>query len=109
MYASVVLTESPDHTGPRATVTGGTLAGDAILWTWTGVDVSLQTHTAGLRDYSIQIQRGTGSWVPVLWHTTVTSRTTANLAHGNWYTLRVRATDRVGNTGAWSTRRIWVP
>ena len=71
--------------------------------------MSLQTHTAGLLNYSIQIRRGTGAWVPVLWNTTATARITPNLAHGNWYTLRVRGKDRVGNIGAWSTRRIWVP
>jgi hypothetical protein len=108
-FGSVVMTESPDHSGPRATVTGDSLTGNAILWTWTGGDVSLQTHTAGLLNYTIQIRRGTGAWVPVLWNTTATARITPNLAHGNWYTLRVRGKDRVGNIGAWSTRRIWVP
>src|SRR6476646_8735087 len=51
VYASVVLTESWDHSGARASITGGTLTGDSIDWTWQGWDLALQTHTAGLRDF----------------------------------------------------------
>jgi hypothetical protein len=109
-YASIVLTESWDHSGARASITGGTLTGTAIAWTWQGWDLALQTHTAGLRDFTVQIRRGAGSWVTLATNTTATARTTSNLAHGSSYYLRVRARDRNGNIGAWSaTRRVWVP
>jgi hypothetical protein len=109
VYASIVLTESRDHSGASASITGGTLTGVDIDWTWQGWDPALQTHTAGLSDFNVQLRRGAGTWVPVLWSTTTTARITVNLAHGTWYTLRVQARDRNGNIGEWATRRIWVP
>jgi hypothetical protein len=108
-YASIVMTEAPDHSGARSSVTGATLTGDDVHWTWKGWDLPLQTHTAGLRDFTVQIWRG-GGWVTIATNTTATAWTTLNLPHGSWYSLHVRARDRVGNIGPWTApRRIWVP
>ena len=109
-YASVVLTESPDRTGAGASVTGALVFGNAIRWSWRGSDPPLQTHTAGLRDFTLQLRTDHGPWVTIARAVTATARTTPNLAHGHWYGLRVRASDRVGNVGPWSReRRVWLP
>ncbi len=110
LFGSVVLTESKDHSPARASVTGATRTGDDIFWTWHAYDLPLQTHTAGLRDITVQMRRDRGAWVTILAHTTTTSRLSPNKVHGHWYGLRVRATDNKGNVGAWSAeRRVWVP
>ncbi len=110
LFGSVVLTESNDHSGARATITGATRTGDDIMWTWKAWDLALQTHTAGLRDITVQTRRDHGGWVTVFAHTTTTSRLSLNKVHGHWYGLRVRATDMRGNVGPWSAeRRVWVP
>ena len=109
-FGAIVLTESRDHSGARAQVTGATRTGDAIAWTWTASDLALQTHTAGLRDMTVQMRRDSGSWKTIYAHTTATSHLSPDKANGHWYGLRVRATDRRGNVGPWSTeRRVWVP
>ncbi len=109
-YGSAILTEAPDHTRPIARVTGSARSGDDVRWTWNGYDPRLQTHTAGFRDYDVQYRIGSGAWSLYRDNTTSTSLALANRAHGRYYSIRVRATDRRGNVGAWSSeRRIWVP
>ena len=109
-FASLVATESRDHTGARARWGDSARTGDDIRWSWTGADVRLQTHTAGLRDFDVQYRVGSGSWRMVRNNTTTTTLTVRDRTHGSWYGLRVRATDRRGNIGGWtSERRVWVP
>jgi hypothetical protein len=109
-YGSIVLTESGDRTGARATIVSASVSGDGVRWTWRGGDPALQTHTAGLRDYAVQIRVDKGAWSNVTSATTSVSRTLSDRARGHWYGLRVRARDRAGNVGAWSPeRRVWVP
>lgn len=109
-YASLVFTESPDHTGARARVTGATRQGDDVTWTWRGYDVALQTHTAGFRDFDVQYRIGYGSFRLLRDNWTGTSLTLWNRTSGYTYGLRVRGTDRAGNVGAWSPEvRVWVP
>jgi hypothetical protein len=109
-YGTIVLTESGDRTGAQARVTGVSVSGDDVRWTWRGADPRLQTHTAGLRDFAVQTRVDSGGWVTVSTGTTSTSRTALNRAHGHWYGLRVRGRDRAGNVGSWSPEeRIWVP
>lgn len=108
-YGSIVLTESRDRTGATATMAGATVSGDDVHWTWRGSDPLLQTRTAGLRDFTVQQRTDRGSWVTVSSGTTSTARSAVNLARGHWYGLRVRARDRAGNVGPWSTElRAWV-
>lgn len=109
-FASVVLTESPDRTGARAAVTGALVSGTDIRWSWGGADVPLQTHTAGLRDFTLQLRQDRGAWVTIGIAMTATVRSTFSRARGHWYGLRVRARDRAGNAGPWSReRRVWIP
>ena len=109
-YGSIVLTESKDRTGARARMVSATVTGDDIRWTWRGSDPRLQTHTAGLRDFAVQLRTDRGSWRTVTTATTSTRRTILNRPGGHWYGLRVRARDRAGNVGPWSAElRVWVP
>jgi hypothetical protein len=109
-YGSIVLTESRDRTGARGSMVRGSVSGDDVRWTWRGSDPVLQTHTAGLRDFTVQQRTDGGAWQTVATNTTKTARSLSNRAGGHWYGLRVRARDRAGNVGAWSTElRVWVP
>lgn len=109
-FASLVFTESPDHTGAKASMTGGARQGDDITWTWRGADIALQTHTAGLRDFDVQYRVDSGSWRLVRDNVSATSLTAADRPGGHTYGLRVRATDRAGNVGPWSSEvRVAVP
>jgi uncharacterized protein YkwD len=109
-YGSAVMAESPDHTRAVARVTGASRSGTTVNWTWNGYDPRLQTHTAGLRDFDLQYRVGSGTWVMLRDNTTTHSLSLANRTHGRYYSIRVRATDRRGNVGAWSSEsRIWVP
>ena len=109
-YGSIVMTESDDRTGARAYMRDASVSGNDVHWTWRGSDPSMQTRTAGFRDFAVQQRVDDGDWVSVTSATTATSRTSANQAGGHWYGLRVRARDRAGNVGPWSDEfRVWVP
>ena len=110
IFGSVVMTDSPDHTGARAWMSTVSRSGDDVHWTWAGRDSRLQTRTAGLRDYDLQYRVDGGSWRLIRDNTTSTTITLRDRAHGHRYYLRVRATDRRGNVGAWSNpSTMWVP
>ena len=109
-YSSVVLTEAPDRTGPRAAVTGAVASASSVRWTWSGSDVPLQSHTSGLRDFTVQLRMDHGAWTTIGTNLASTARTSTHRTRGHWYGLRVRARDRAGNLGPWSReRRIWLP
>jgi uncharacterized protein YkwD len=108
-FGSAVFAETTDHTRAVARVTRGTRSGDDARWTWAGYDPRLQTHTAGLAHYDVAYRVGYGAWTMLRNNTTQTSLTLANRPGGS-YAVKVRATDRRGNVGAWSgEKRIWVP
>ena len=109
-FASSVFTESPDHTGARSYFTAATRSGNDLTWTWTGYDVRLQTHTAGLLGFDLQYRVGSGLWVNLRNDTTARSIVLPNRLSGTSYALRIRATDRRGNVGVWSAPLpVWVP
>jgi hypothetical protein len=109
-FSSLIFTESPDLTGARAAMIGGDRNGDDVVWQWRGFDPQLQSHTAGLDDFDVQLRTDSGSWKTISSGTTSTARTVKDLAGGHWYGLRVRATDQRGNTGPFASEiRIWVP
>jgi uncharacterized protein YkwD len=109
-FASAVFAETTDHTRAVGRMTGSSRSGNDVRWTWSGYDPRLQTHTAGLRDFDVQYRINYGSWVLIRNDTTQTSLSLPDRLHGRSYAIRVRATDRRGNVGAWSSEsRIWVP
>ena len=109
-FVSVVLTESPDRTGARAAVARASASGNDIRWSWRGWDPPLQTHTAGLLDFTLQLRMDRGAWTTIGSGVTATAGTTLNRGRGHWYGMRIRARDRAGNVGPWSRElRVWLP
>ena len=109
-FAALIFTESPDHTKPKARVTGGQRTGDDIVWTWTGSDVLLQTHTAGLRDFDVQYRVDSGRWRLARDNVTAKTLTMVDKPGGRTYGLRVRGRDKAGNVGSWSAElRVSLP
>ena len=110
-YASLVFSESPDHSGARSAVTSGQLkGGNDIAWSWRGWDLPLQTHTAGFANFDVQYRVGWSAWKTIRTRSTSTSWTAWNRAKGQSYAIRVRGRDRAGNVGPWSSEsRIRVP
>jgi hypothetical protein len=109
-WASVVMTESPDHTLPVAKNGRLRRSGATLLFSWSGSDPRLQTHTSGIRSYDVQMRRDSGSWRTKRNDTTATSLKLPDRARGHWYGFRVQAKDRRGNLSRWTSEiRIWVP
>jgi uncharacterized protein YkwD len=109
-FGAAVFAETVDYTRAVGRMTGGTRSGNDLRWTWSGYDPKLQTHTAGLRNYDVQYRINYGSWVLLRNDTSATSLSLADRSRGRSYAIRVRATDRRGNVGAWSAeKRLWIP
>jgi uncharacterized protein YkwD len=109
-YASVVFTESRDHTRPVARNGAISRSGTTVRFAWSGSDPRLQTHTAGLRSFDVQYRVDAGSWRTIRNDTTATALSLSSRPHGHWYGFRVQAADRRGNLSRWTTAiRIWVP
>jgi len=109
-YASIVFTESRDHTPARAAMSGHGRSGTTAWFRWGGYDPLLQTHTAGLRNFDVQYKVDSGIWRIIRSGTTSTSITLYSRTRGHYYAVRVRARDRNGYVGAWSSlSRVWIP
>jgi uncharacterized protein YkwD len=109
-FGSVVLTESRDESGARSWFTDVDVVGDDIRWAWTGEDLKLQTRTAGLRHFDVQVRAGNNPWTTIRHDTTARTATLWNKTRGVSYAMRIRATDRLGNVGAWTPeRRVTLP
>ena len=109
-WASIVFTESPDHTAPVAYNGSLTRSGTTLRFAWLGRDVALQTHTAGMGTYNVEFRVAGGVWRLLKSRTTLTSGYVYRAAHGHYYDFRVQAIDRRGNLSAWTApKRIWVP
>lgn len=109
-YASVVFTESVDHTAPSARNAGLARNGTTVRLAWSGYDPRLQTHTAGLRSFDVQYRVDGGAWRTIRDNTTARALYLYNRARGHWYGFRVQAADRRGNLSRWTTEtRVWMP
>ncbi len=109
-YVSIVTTEAIDQSRPWASMVSARASGTTVMWTWTGADTALQTHTSGLRNFDIVYRVDSGTWSTIWSGTTATSLSLASRAHGHWYGLRVLSRDNRGNVSFWSSElRIWVP
>ncbi len=109
-WISLIATESPDHTPPTAASVALRRSGTTLTFTWRGSDPRLQTHTAGLRSFDVQLRRDGGAWRTVRDDTTATTAILRDRRHGHWFSLRIQAADRRGTLSPWTTpMRIWVP
>lgn len=109
-WASIVFSESVDHTIPRASNGSLTATGTSLAFNWSGIDPTLQTHTAGLRSFDVQYRVDGGTWALVRDNTTTTALYLSGRAHGHYYSFRVQSADKRGNLSLWTAeKRIWVP
>ncbi len=109
-YASIVFSDSADHTRPAPRMTHRSLTGRSIAFSWGGVDVALQRRTSGLRSYDVEYRVDGAPWTTIKSGTRTTSITLRNRTPGHYYWLRVRARDWAGNVSAWtSPLHVWVP
>jgi uncharacterized protein YkwD len=109
-YASIVFTESPDHTYPWIRMTGASRSGTTAKFTWRAYDPLLQTHTAGFRSSDLEYRIDNGSW-----HLLRTGRTNFTISlydrpRGHYYYIRARGRDRAGNLSPWSRAvHVYIP
>jgi uncharacterized protein YkwD len=109
-YASIVFSDSRDHTPPVPHMVGQWRSGTTIVFRWRGADVPLQRRTSGLRSFDVEYRVDGRAWTIIKRGTTTTSIILGGRVHGHYYWLRVRARDRAGNLSIWtSAHRIWVP
>ncbi len=109
-WASIVMTESLDHTLPVARNRRLVRSGNDLTFRWSGSDPRLQTHTAGVRSFDVQFRRDDRGWKTIRDDTTKTRVRRKNRVHGHWYFFRVQARDGRGNLSPWTVeKRIWVP
>ncbi len=117
---TVVFIKGPDRTGARAKFrTASNTSPDtlstaststtrrAMTIKWSGSDVKLQVLTAGLKYYQVQVRReGVYDWRYTKSATTNTSMV-RHLLKGRVYQFRIRAKDKAGNYGRWSST-LWI-
>lgn len=109
-WASIVLTESWDHTHPWAKNVSHARSGTTLSWSWTGADTWLQTHTAGLQSFDVEYRVDSGSWRVIKSGTTSHSITLSGRSPGHYYSVRVRSKDNHGYLSVWTAEvRMWVP
>ncbi|HYC06380.1 MAG TPA: CAP domain-containing protein [Candidatus Binatia bacterium] len=109
-YASIIISDSRDHTSPTREVKTASRSGSTVHFVWSGADVPLQLHTAGLRSFDVEYRVDAGDWRVIRSGTTTTSVSIANRPGGHVYWVRVRARDKAGNISAWSVARgVTVP
>jgi uncharacterized protein YkwD len=109
-WVSAVYAESVDHTAPVASNGKLWRVGRTIYFRFGGYDRRLQSHTAGLRSFDVQLRRDNGAWRTVRNDITWTKIRLKNRARGHWFSLRVQSADRRGTLSAWtSAKRIWMP
>jgi len=100
--ATVDLITGPDRTKPITRITSAAADGADVHLAWTGSDPRLVVNTAGLRGYDLQGRVAGGTWTLLRRLTTDRSWTGAAEA-GATLQYRVRARDRAGNVGSWTT------
>lgn len=105
-YYAGVFIKGPDHMGAWVKVAKVTkkivsATRTKVTVTWTGADTRLQVLTTGLRNFEIQRRYGSGPWLS--WGTRTVTHLSVTWARHHTYQIRIRASDKVGNTGSWKT------
>jgi uncharacterized protein YkwD len=101
---TAVFLRGPDRTSARSRmntdydIAGGT----STTISWRGWDPRLQVLTAGLASFTLQRRVDGGSW-QTIWSATTRKSWSGTLTRGRLYEFRIRARDRAGNYGVWST------
>ncbi len=92
-WASIVFTESVDHTRPAVYNGALTRSGTTVRFAWSGSDPVLQTHTAGLRGFDVQYRVDGGAWRQIRTRTTARALSLPGRAH--------RPLRRASGSGPW--------
>ena len=111
-YWAAIFLRGPDRTAPWAKMVAPTAGSYDTLssgrgvrnvtWNWTGDDRPLAVLTSGLRSFEIQRQIDDGAWVSIgSW--TTHRRWSSSVWVGHRFSVRVRARDKAGNVGDWSS------
>jgi uncharacterized protein YkwD len=109
-YSSIVFAEMPDHSAPTARMTSASRSGTNVTFHYKGTDTILQTHSAGMKDYDVEYKVDGGAWKIIKTHRISSSITLSYRVRGHTYYIAVRARDRNGNVGRWSSsRHVYVP
>lgn len=109
-FASIVLTESVDHSRPRAYMSDVSRTGTTVRWDWGGYDTRLQTHTSGLRNFDVQYRVDGGIWRLIRSRTTSRAVILGSRPRGHSYAIRVRSRDNRGYLSSWTVElRASVP
>ncbi len=111
-YWTAIFLRGPDRTPPTARMSAPVAGGLTILasgrhvhlvtWSWSGADRPLAALTSGLRSFEVQRRIDGGGWVTVRTSTTGL-RWSSSVWVGHRFQVRVRARDRAGNVGTWSS------
>jgi uncharacterized protein YkwD len=111
-YWTAIFLRGPDRTAPWAKMAAPTAGSYATLssgrrvrlvtWSWTGDDRPLAVLTSGLRSFEVQRRIDDGAWVSVGTATTG-RRWSSSVWVGHRFAVRVRARDKAGNVGGWSS------
>ncbi len=101
VFAVLVAAETLDRTPPVVGTPTAERRGAGLMVRWTVRDPLLQTHTAGVRDASVQVRVDGGAWRTLDRANARGATVTGALASGHAYAVRVRARDRAGNVSAW--------
>ena len=106
-YFTAIVVRGPDRSGAVGRIssvsrTDRTATKGEVAVRWRGADLRLQVLTAGLKDFQVQRRRAGGDWVTIRTGTTST-RLSQWLTRGVRYEFRVRARDKKGTYGSWST------
>ena len=102
-YASILFLEGPDRSPPIPHWTDVSLSGRSIHWGWTAYDPGLQSHTAGLRNFDVELRVNNGPWGLLRSASVGGSCSMPNRSPGTTWALRVRARDNAGNVSRWLT------
>lgn len=109
-WASIVFSDSADHTGASSRGVSVSKSGTTVSYAWTGADVRLQRRTSGLRSFDVQYRVDGGRWLNLRNDTSTYRLDLANRERGHTYGFRVQAVDHRGNLGSWSSElRVTLP
>lgn len=85
---------------PRLGSTIGSTGAIPVVAAWTASDIG-----TGIASQQLEVRRGAGSWTAIA--VSPTARSAAlSLLPGSTYSVRIRAIDWAGNTGAWSSTQL---
>jgi uncharacterized protein YkwD len=102
-YASILFLEGPEHNRPIPSWTESWVSGTTVHWGWTAREPILQTHTAAIRSFDLELRTNSGSWHLLRTNSTDVSATFRNLPPGSTWQIQIRARDSVGNLSGWLT------